>query len=59
MLIAARIIAAIRVLDLDDFGAEIRQRLGAGRTGDNPGEIHHQETVKGGRHAFPSWRAIR
>ena len=59
MFIAARIVAAIGVLDLDDFGAEIGQRLRAGRTGDNPSEIHHQQTVEGGRRAFLSWRAIR
>ena len=57
--IAARIIAAIRVLDLDHFGAEIGQRLGAGRTGNNPGEIHHQQTIEGGRRAFLPWRAIQ
>ena len=57
--IAARIIAAIRIFDLDHFGAEIGQRLGAGRTGDDPREIHHQQTVPGGRRAFLSWRAIQ
>ena len=59
MFIAARIVAAVRVLDLDDFGAKIGQRLRAGRTGDDPGEIHDQQTVEGGRHALGSWRAIR
>ena len=45
MLIAARIVAAVRILYLDDFGAKIGERLRAGRPGDDPGEIHHQQTV--------------
>jgi hypothetical protein len=59
MFIGARIVAAIGVLDLDDFGPEIGQGLRAGRTGDNPGEIHDQQTVKGGRHTRVSGRALR
>src|ERR1700737_4095693 len=57
--IAARIVAAVGILDLDDFGAEIRQRLRAGGTGDDPGEIHDQETVERRRPALRSRRAIR
>ena len=54
-----RIVAAVRVFDLDDFGAEIGERLRAGRTGDDPGEIDHQQTVEGGRLALCSRRALR
>ena len=59
MFIAARIIAAIGIFDLDHFGAEIGQRLRTGRTGDDPGEIHDQQTVEGGRDALRPWYAIR
>ena len=59
MFIVPGIVAAVRVLDLDDFGAKIGQRLRAGRTGDDPGEIHHQQTVERGWRALCSWRAVR
>ena len=57
--IAPGIIASIRVLDLDDLGAKIGQGLRARRAGDHPGEIHHQQTIEGGRRALRSRRAIR
>ena len=59
VLIAARIVAAVRVFDLDDVGAEIGQGLRAGRSGNNAGEIHHQQAVERGWHALLAGCAIR
>lgn len=59
VLISARIVAAIGVLDLDYLGAELGQRLRAGRTRDDPGAIHDQETVDRGRRVVRARRAIR
>src|SRR3954463_10321275 len=59
MLIRARIVAAIGVLDLDDFGAEIGERLRTSGPGNDPGEIHHQQAIEGGRHVFAARCALR
>jgi hypothetical protein len=59
MLIAARIVAAIRILDLDDFGAKVGERLRAGGSGYDPREIHDQQTVEGCRHTFRPRRTVR
>jgi hypothetical protein len=42
MFVMPRIVATFGVFDLDDVGAEIRQRLRADGTGDDAGEIHDQ-----------------
>jgi hypothetical protein len=55
----SRIIAPLRIFDLDDFSAEIGQRLRAGRAGHHAGEINDQQTVEGGRNTLLSCRPVR
>jgi hypothetical protein len=52
-------VAAVGIFDLDDLGAEIGQRLRAGRAGDDAGEIDDQQTVEGDRSALLSRRPCR
>ena len=59
VLIVPRIVAAIRVFDLDHLGAEIGQRLRTGGSGDNPGEVDNQQTIEGRRFALGARRALR
>ncbi len=59
MFVGARVVAAIRVFNLDDLGAEIREGLRAGGTSDNAGEIHDQQTIEGSRFALCARRARR
>ena len=59
MFIMPRIIAAIRIFDLDDLSAEIGQRLRAGRTRNDPREIDNQKTAEGGRSTPLSWCPLR
>ena len=55
----AGIVAPVGVFDLDHFGAEIGQRLRAGRAGNDPGEIDDQQTVQRGRFSLCARRSIR
>jgi hypothetical protein len=59
MFIVPRIVSAVRILDLDDLGAEISQRLGTGRAGDDPSEINDKKTVERGRRILLPWRSVR
>src|SRR6185503_8114801 len=57
--IMAGIVTPIRVFGLDHLGAEIGPRLRAGRAGNDPGEVDHQQTVQRGRFAFCARRSLR
>jgi hypothetical protein len=59
MFIAPRIVAAVRILNLDHLGAKIGECLRAGRASHNPGEIHDKQTFEGARHALRSRHTIR
>src|SRR6202043_2692848 len=59
VLIGSRIIASIRILDLDDLRTKIGKGLRAGRARNNAGKIHHQQTVEGVRRALRSWQTVR
>ena len=52
VLVVTRVVTAIRVFDLDDLGAEIGERLRAGRTGNDPGKVDDQQTIQGSRLAL-------
>src|ERR1700739_3275062 len=58
MLIGPRVVATFRILDLDDLGAKIGKGLRTGRSGNDPGEIDHQQTVEGGRSTLRSRQTI-
>ncbi len=51
MFVMAGIVASVGVFDLDHFGAEIGQRLRAGRPGNDPGEVDDQQTIQRSRFA--------
>ena len=59
MFIVAGVVASIRVFDLDHLGAEIGQRLRAGRAGNDPGEVDNQQTIEGSRFALCARRSLR
>ena len=59
MLVMAGIVAPVGVFDLDHFGAEIGQRLRAGRAGNDPGEIDDQQTIQGSRLSLCARRSLR
>src|SRR5215471_11745481 len=59
MLIGARIIAPLRVLDLDDLRTKIRKCLSAGRPCNDAREIHNQQAVQGRRRVLCSRQTVR
>jgi hypothetical protein len=56
MLIGARVVSAIRVLDLDDLRAEVTERLRAGGSRDHAGEVDHEHPLENGRSLRRAWR---
>ena len=59
MFIASGVVAAVGVLDLDDFSAKIGKCLGTCRSGYDTGEIHDQQPLQRDRRTLSPRRASR
>jgi hypothetical protein len=57
VLIGTRVVASIGVFDLDDLCAKIGERLRARWTGNDPREVHDEQTVESLRRGAVSWHA--
>jgi hypothetical protein len=59
VLIGARVVTAVGILDLDHVRAEIGERLRAGWAGDHTGEVDDQQTIERSQPSRPSRGAFR